>query len=175
MHTTPHPPPSSQEPEGVRPAPGLPGSRAPGRRGRGVARSGGCVSPVSAPGFRSHQLPSGSAGVSPSGSEAPARRRRFAPLSPRRARLRKLLQPVSVPGPAASRRRATLTGAEEGFFIVVAVVVVSLLVFVCLFVCFVPGSSLSIFLVVQWLRFRAPNAGSLGSIPGQETGFTCHS
>ncbi|CAI9168169.1 unnamed protein product [Rangifer tarandus platyrhynchus] len=102
-HTRPRPPPSSQEPEGVRPAPELPGSRAPGRRGRGVRGRGRCVSPVSAPGFRSHQLPSGSSGVSPSCSEAPARRRRFAPLSPRRARLRKLLQPVSGSGPGGQQ------------------------------------------------------------------------
>ena len=29
-------------------------------------------------------------------------------------------------------------------------------------------------LVVQWLRFRAPNAGALGSIPGQGTTTRSH-
>ena len=31
--------------------------------------------------------------------------------------------------------------------------------------------SIGTFLVVQWVRFRAPNAGGLGSIPGQGTRF----
>ena len=55
------------------------------------ARSEGCVSPVSAPDVRSHHLPSGSSGVSPSRSEVPSHLRHFAHLYPQRARLRKLL------------------------------------------------------------------------------------
>ena len=31
------------------------------------------------------------------------------------------------------------------------------------------------YLVVQWLRLCIPNAGDLGSVPGQELDLTCHS